>query len=337
MSEHKRICNIKLLWEKLYENNPMLSWFQSYAWNESLEKKFYAGRKIRYRKCTLVYEVMDESLIAPIVIDKANHTVEFLGERESSDYLSLIFDADIQADKLTKYLLLLQEKYAGYRIKFSRINQKSILCDVLKNAGFSCEERECVYVDTNTETESFYDSLSKSTRQNYRTAVNRMKKDGHTCEVYHSCDKLTEEKLEKFLGIYQSRRKYCDEVGIKSKLIGNLRRIVKKLIGETDMDVLSDYGTKEKVFFAEISIDGETAAFCIGNYNNDARVISVARVATEEKFYHYSPGVVMLVDTIQSVRDHVRFFDLTRGTEDYKFKLGGKIHKNYNFAWGENR
>ena len=39
----------------------------------------------------------------------------------------------------------------------------------------------------------------------------------------------------------------------------------------------------------------------------------------------------MLIEVIESIRDEINCFDLTRGVEDYKFKLGGQLHYNFIF------
>jgi CelD/BcsL family acetyltransferase involved in cellulose biosynthesis len=94
---------------------------------------------------------------------------------------------------------------------------------------------------------------------------------------------------------------------------------------------LSRYSQLCPVFLAQTFINGELAAFCEGVLCNDGQTLCIARVATKKAYYHYSPGQILFVRAIDEIKNNVRYFDLTRGDEDYKVKLGAKPHANFLF------
>lgn len=334
VKEYASIAEIEDIWNRIYSGNEDISWFQSFSWNQSLEWAF-RNRKVRYRNCTLKYIVYDGRFIVPAVVSKKENYIEFLGTKESSDYLSFIYDRSASQTELSEWVRFFLEDYAGYSIRLERINVTSRIYGTVKevvahsNGAWKEELRDCVVVPTRTDSETFVASLSKSARQNYRTALNRIRKDGLQYEVMSGFGTVSEEIAAMLLTVYRDRRADCDEANnVAGRAAGFARGVIKKALGENDIDILSDYSRKEKLFLALIRIDGELAAFCEGNLNNRQNCISIARVATKSDYYKYSPGNIMLIETIEKLKNEIEFFDLTRGIEDYKFRLGGVIHHN---------
>lgn len=334
VKEYASIAEIEDIWNRIYSGNEDISWFQSFSWNQSLEWAF-RNRKVRYRNCTLKYIVYDGRFIVPAVVSKKENYIEFLGTKESSDYLSFIYDWSASQTELSEWVRFFLEDYAGYSIRLERINVTSRIYGIVKevvahsNGAWKEELRDCVVVPTRTDSETFVASLSKSARQNYRTALNRIRKDGLQYEVTSGFGTVSEEIAAMLLTVYRDRRADCDEANnVAGRAAGFARGVIKKALGENDIDILSDYSRKEKLFLALIRIDGELAAFCEGNLNNRQNCISIARVATKSDYYKYSPGNIMLIETIEKLKNEIEFFDLTRGIEDYKFRLGGVIHHN---------
>ena len=76
-------------------------------------------------------------------------------------------------------ILYVLDKFSKYKFILDKINQSNPLANMLQDGIDSIKitemEKECVYVPTNNGSTSFYESLSKSARQNYRTAKNRLK------------------------------------------------------------------------------------------------------------------------------------------------------------------
>lgn len=331
------ISEVQEFWHTLYENNENLSFYQSYEWNSCLEKQFYTSKMLRYRGCQLVYYVFESQVILPLVIDSRNKNISLLGQKESSDYLSFIFKK--LDDNLLKAILdFLLNKYENFCLHFDKINESNILCkmlqkmETLQNFNIKSEKKECVYISLNADMNSFYQSLSKNARQNYRTAKNRLKRDNHSYQVRTTVTKIDNSQAGIYYNLYRERRDYCDK---REFFVKNFRHSAKKMIsflpGFSSIDPLTLYSVQVPVFLSSIFVDNELAAFCEGSYNNRKDTISIARIATNEVYYSYSPGQILLIETIEQLKDQIHFFDLTRGVEDYKFKLNGKKHYNYSF------
>lgn len=331
------IKEIQELWRTLYKDNDNLSFYQSYEWNSCLEKQFHASKMLRYRGCQLVYYAFDGQVILPLIIDSKNKIISLLGHKESSDYLSFIFK-NLDDNLLQKILNFLLIKYENFCLYFDKINESNILCEMLQkvktlqNCNVKSEKKECVYIPLNADMDSFYRSLSKNARQNYRTAKNRLKRDQHSYQVRTNVIKLDDLQAGTFYKLYRERRDYCDkrEIFIK-KIRHSAKKMISFIPGFSVIDPLTLYSLQVPVFLSSIFVDNELAAFCEGNYNNRKGTISIARIATNEVYYSYSPGQILLIETLEQLKDQIHFFDLTRGVEDYKFKLNGKKHYNYSF------
>lgn len=333
LTQVSHIVEIKDLWEKLYHNNKSLSWYQSYSWNSTLEKVVNGRRITKYYGYKIKYLIYENKVIIPVIQNDNKKILEMLGGRESSDYISFIYDDSISKDELTLICEQFFNNYSQYTIildKFNRFNRlTNLLLSALSQKGnVTIEKKECVCVNCSQKGDIFYNTLGKSSRQNYRTAKNRLNKDGLTYRIEMGVNLLSREKIKTFQDIYSERRLDCDSQG-KGKILRFVKRTVKMLLAERDIDGISDFSRNNVVFSSAIYINDEIAAFCEGCGNNDGKSISIARVATNKKYYKYSPGQILLIETIDKIKTKYDYFDLTRGVEDYKFKLGGVIHNNY--------
>lgn len=331
---YKKIQEVRILWSEIYAQSRYMSFYQSYSWNKILEERFHSRRFSRYMGCCLVYYVFNNKIIVPLVVNKCQKTIYILGQDEVSDYLSFVF-SDASQIELIDVIHRLLKIYDGFCFKLDKINQSNPLSIAIRNAekrfgNVVVEPKKCVYVGTKVETASFYDSLSKSMKQNYRTAKNRLKKNNlnYTVKIDFN-KKLSDDEINQFHELYVQRRSDCraDDNTIFLKKI--LKRLLYCTHLERECDVISEFSKIEPVFLATITIDNQIAAFCEGKVCNNSKVLSIARVATNRHFYEFSPGQILLIDTIEEIRSCIDYFDLTRGNEEYKFRLGGRIHYNY--------
>ena len=90
----------------------------------------------------------------------------------------------------------------------------------------------------------------KSARQNYRTAKNRLKKDGHTYQVETEVGKVNNERAQQLYELYRARRDDCDSRSNLSKTIKKtLKAIVDFVLHKTSTDLLSYYAQQAKCIF----------------------------------------------------------------------------------------
>ena len=225
----------------------------------------FTERKNNTKDVSYCNVVFDECLILPLVINQRKKEITLLGHGESSDYLSFIY-GEYNSKIFAEAILYVLNKFSQYKFILDKINQSNPLANMLQDGIDSIKiteiEKECVYVPTNNGSTSFYNSLSKSARQNYRTAKNRLKKDGHTYQVETEVGKVNNERAQQLYELYRARRDDCDSRSNLSKTIKKtLKAIVDFVLHKTSTDLLSYYAQQENVFLSEVYIDGELAAF----------------------------------------------------------------------------
>ena len=75
------------------------------------------------------------------------------------------------------------------------------------------------------------------------------------------------------------------------------------------------------------------AAFWGGLINKSGDYIIVPRLAINDKYGWYSPGIVLINETMKTLENtKIKYFDLSMGTENYKLVMGGNIYETYNFV-----
>lgn len=67
--------------------------------------------------------------------------------------------------------------------------------------------------------------------------------------------------------------------------------------------------------------------------NHAKNCLIVPRLAINDHFRRYSPGMILLNEAIKHSYDHtnIKEIDLSRGVDKYKLNMGGVIYSNYNF------
>lgn len=337
INQYRNISDISHLWIKLYRDNKALSWFQSFEWYQLVEKSFKGQKWTKFLFSEIIYFVIDEVVIIPIVKNRCRKLYYLLGEDTCSDYLSVIYDASMKESELRDCVSMFLNSCAGYCVRFDRINERTMLSHVLtvlsENISNKIVEKDCIYIPVSDKM-TFYDTLSKNARQNYRTAKNRLTKDGYTYSIECKYGAIEADKTTEMYNVYNERRENCSDT---NPIILLFRKILKKLVSslhiEKRFDLITEYNKIMPVVYSCIYIDDVLSAYYCGQYNNDGKSVSISRVATNPKFYKYSPGQILFVETIDSFTNKQEVFDLTRGQEDYKFKLGGVVHHNYMFSF----
>lgn len=97
---------------------------------------------------------------------------------------------------------------------------------------------------------------------------------------------------------------------------------------------MSQIVTSEEGFVAIVKIDGQVAAFMEGYNNVRMESLEVPRLAINDEYYFYSPGVLLVNETMKWIygQDDVSILDLCRGTEKYKTDMGGIVYSTLNYV-----
>lgn len=183
---------------------------------------------------------------------------------------------------------------------------------------------ECVKIEIKDTYEQYYNSLSKSVRQNFRTANNRLLKSSKQFSFKRLKGKdISGNILHQILYLYLRRRRSY------KKNIPRLDIIFYKYF---DLGFIS----LNELEFSEvflIYIDDRLAAFMLCLVKDEE--ILVPRLAIDDSFSFYSPGILLVISAINELSGEgkIKSLDLMQGVENYKFQMGGKVHMCYSFKF----
>ncbi|MBR2009543.1 MAG: GNAT family N-acetyltransferase, partial [Peptococcaceae bacterium] len=175
--------------------------------------------------------------------------------------------------------------------------------------------------------------LSKSTRQNIRTAINRQKRDGKllTHEMIYSIDEQTAKTLMRIRAerLPLKKKHAYDGCSFAGKVYNHIRDVFVKFFS-AEQNVIHD-SCNPWCFLVK---DGEQiAGFYWGISNNDRTVYYVILAGVEEAYEWYSPCVSHFYKYIEELYETenrtIKVFDFTRGGEQYKKDLGAEVHVSY--------
>lgn len=327
--KYSQIESIKEDWEQLYQGKDM-TYYQSYDWYLMLRSYSLKDNLLHKNIFALCRNEKGKAiLIAPLWILRRSiwwpfnrKGIYLIGREGASDYLSIIYQ-EFHDDAFDYLLHELCQKYHLHTIKFEQIKEDTALYNYILGKNIIKNHRLISVSLSLPATEDDYQKmLSKSSRQNLRTANNRLLKDGKKLEFV--LDDPNVDKKECYR-IKKSRLKKKNYEPDKKKVLKNwlLRRLTIKFpdytpfLTETETHIMSAY------------CDGKLAAFF--NYGVDSlrNNINIMTAGTNEEFARYSPGMLLMYEFIKHTIAHhpeISVIDFTRGDEHYKYALGGENH-----------
>lgn len=327
------IFQIKDAWRKL-EKGDDNTYFQTYTWYSGLLSLVLEDGWLYETRVAGVYKDDEIVLIAPLFIIK--HTfglnksgMYFWGRCGWSDYLNLIYEVFIP--QAYEFLINdLVKKYHLSRICWEQLKESTQLYTYLINSkkNTNCLSTKCVSLQIPSTEKEYLSLLSKHSRQNLRTAENRAMKDNLSLRFVfddnevnlNSCDKIRAVRLVK-----------------KNKPRNILSYIKKVIIKYTTIkynNKLPYYFDKASKIMVVYNKEIPIAFFNYGISNSNKSIVLMA-VGTDEHYERYSPGMQLIYRFIkEKISDNtINYIDFTRGTERYKYALGGKEHVIFNLRY----
>jgi len=186
---------------------------------------------------------------------------------------------------------------------------------------------DCVSVDISEGYEAWKSRLSKSSRQNQRTAYNRLKTDQLTFVSKSHMGQTSKKRLFHHLYLHRYRnfeRRNCKAISLLRPLIWLTSWI------DVCFDPWCQYITHEdSSFLTEIFIEDGMAACLCGTIVNNRLLIPY--LSYNSKYRRYDPGRILINESIRFLAENhlATDFDLYKGVEQYKFDNGGKVYSIY--------
>lgn len=321
-------------WKQL-ENGRGMTAFQTYEWNHLLIEEFFGllyNRLFAEVKCYVVTEDQKAIAILPVIIQKRNAKLKWWGRKKGtyilgdgswSDYLNFICnEPNAQAWELILNNL-------PRPLFFNSLRTDTEICQFLDDHGGVSVQRPSVFVPLMSDAAEYLASLSKSVKQNLRTAANRMNKAGLVYELRIEDGKLDASLANELICMHDERAR-----------IKNLRQQKKDLhwVSRNIRTIYREYQNKQYniIYHSMISntsgvtvivyLNGVPAGYLYGMRDCDA--VRVMHNCFKEEYRFYSPmfkgSYDFICEEINTKKHNVTQIDFTRGSEDYKFQLGGK-------------
>lgn len=333
-------------WKRLEAGSEMTS-FQSYDWSLLLLKdiKEKLLRSIFWKPVFICHFNDDGKIdmIAPLVVQSRSVNLRFysmtsgiciLGEKSYSDYLNFIYDgwSDEAADEIFGFI---HDNYGELELRFNNVPENSSLAKYI-SARFELLNRDgetAVFVKNPADADEYYKSLSKNTRQNIRTAYNRLAKSGFEYEIT-LCDTVPDKASEKVMHDIHNDR-FIKKNGLDGKF--SIKKFIWAAAHKNNEIkhncVFNALKTLDSSWLLLIRINGEIAGYLCGLKSKDTYY--VLQNSFSEKFREFSPGFLACYDLVTRFAGDgdIKYIDFTRGTEDYKYKLNGTEKSLCNFVF----
>ena len=258
-------------------------------------------------------------LIIPLSKSFFSSKYYFYGDKSGFGYLDLIYADSVSVSEINSCIKILINDLSPLVFIFNRMRKDSLFHEAIRS--FSCVKSSeiAVKIDLKGSYDDYFNLLSKNARQNFRTANNRLLKDSRVVNIFSIPGKeISNDTLSKIKNLYLDRIKsYKKNITFIDRLFYNSYDL--GFYGLSHLDF-------SEVFLLEI--DGELAAFMI--CLSDKNQIIVPRLAIDNSFSFYSPGVILAMSAIKEIinrKSDVKIIDFMQGQEKYKYQIGGYEHE----------
>ena len=323
-------------WKKLTSENTNISPFHEYEFAKKLLKSYWIPQFLHYipvwKEKPVFYAFYENEkvfLIAPLVLTFSRQGIYYksFGERFRIVYEDFIYSDSLQIEKLEYCLTMLKNKLGTIQLFFQMPGTK--LYDVLKKCGKQINSEIMCKIRLPETYEEYYHSLGGKMRSNICNINNRLKNDGcsTSLSVYYG-NEMPDEEYKQFLSLYEQSLQRKNGVS-RFKLKKDIVSFIIKFCHPYAITMNSIPSS----FCACYKINNEIAAAEGGYVDPLGQYLVVHRVAYNPKFQRYDPGHMMHINIIKYLIEETDFlvFDLSKGDEPYKFRLGADSYYQYGF------
>lgn len=264
-SVENRIDNIVDIVNELYRQNPTMTPFQR------SERYKYLDTNLGYMvktKSKVRYAIVRDADIDKVfmIIPFRNHknNIYIVGSQEGFDFVDILFDTNNDISRLTDvfiYAINGLKKY-GNTIHWDYLSSDSISVHILNE----CIQRKVCRISTSTlnyvsiklpsDYDSYFSALSKSSRQNIRTAYNRVNRDAQMEFRHYAIKDLNKDVAtglhKEYAKLYRQRQ--------KARYSKNWLRLLAKISGHYANTAFNSVDG----FCSELRINDELAACMYG-------------------------------------------------------------------------
>lgn len=333
------------------QNRSCITPFQDYFFVRNLWFNYYPYC-FSQRCIPVFFDLEDDGetkLIAPLCYC-GERGYKLFGAVNGCEYCDFIYSKEIDLENYLPPLL----DYLRNNISFDMVREDSFLYRYLINQNVVYNDRPetNVHINIPVSYSHYYGSLSSSTRQNLRTAYNRINRDKHIVrliglvgkeyvyECVMDCMKITDERTYSYRLLTKKEKNHYfnDMIDLYVKRheerynvhTSRLKSFYLKSINFSTINLKALDNSCNIMIY----IDDELAAFMGGFIDRFRKSLVIPRLSINNFFKFYSPGVILINESIlfcQKVLSLVNL-DLGRGGEKYKYVMGGESHLTHKFS-----
>lgn len=241
------------------------------------------------------------------------------------------------SDEEKAYMTSTLLNHLGHHAQLRRVLATSPLANQLRSRSeWRCTmSTNCVRIDFSDDIDGYLKTLRPSVRQNIRTAYNRMSRDGmaYELQIFDNKRPIDKQDWTEIMDLYLKRLfgKY------KQKKVSNGLKIwyTHLFYRHIKHDTRSLHYLPNS-WHAILYIGGKKAAFMSGFVSHalgKEKSIVVPRLAIDAEASFYSPGMVLVCETLRylAANTEIRTLNLSRGEEKYKYDMGGTAYPTLDF------
>lgn len=323
----RQVDDLEAVWNGL--QGPDMSYFQTFGWYRMQTSAFPADCRRFVTRFVVISKGDKPVMIAPLWIVRKTFNflnkkgVYIFGRGGWTDYLDFIYK-EFDSEAVKALFAYISEKYNQHNWFLENIREASPLYAYVKDnvEVQSQKSTKCVKLQLPESEELYNKLLSKRSRQNIRTARNRMAKNNIVPETvfsgYSAQDALDAEAMR--------------AVRVKRKVAAYAlwKRMALKVLNKLWFNGPKYFPLRDTKSSDMLSLrnGGEIMAYFNYGVNAVGTEAVMMAVGTADKYQWFSPGIVAMYDfIIKTINDKsLKTIDFTRGDEPYKYALGGTDH-----------
>lgn len=319
---------LKNQWKNL--ENEGIGIYQSYYVQKMIFKRLPIY-SIKGKYHAVYYEVVDNGktvMIAPLCRFNKTNNYSIIGLFNGLQVYDFVYNHSVPVEKINEYVIFLLRSIDFVSLSIKNMISSSLVLEAIKRVNglvLDEEQSENVSILIGNNYDEYFGKLSKHTRQNIRTAYNRIIRDNINIDFNECIDqKINRQELNELIDLYCDRHE--KRYGVYSS---KYKRFYLKYF---DFSTLCQQNYHN--YYAILKFNNTNAAFLSGLIDKNSHSIIVPRLSINDEFLKYSPGMILINETAKKISDYcdIDYLDLSKGNEKYKLSMGGKIYYTVNFS-----
>ena len=340
------LLSLKDTWTRL-ETGAGMTVFQSFEWNRLLLKEWLGWKLHDLYSEVHVYTAAEESapvMLLPVIVYRFSTETKWfgckkgiylLGQGSYSDYMDAVC-LSFDPTAFEALVSALRADFPGLPITLSSVREDSRTAAYLTARGAAREvSTVSLSVKRLSDPDEYRASLSAKTRSNLRQAERRMSKDNmdYRLEIVGPVDDpaLIKEMVD--IHVKRMLTKNTKHDGFLHVMSSYVRKAYRKYRDLHNNIIAMSMRENQKSVLVLIRLNGRLVGYDYGLREPNA--IRLLQTCFDEEYKFYSPLFRGMYDFIVGCYEDESILevDLTRGGEEYKYKLGGQEMELFDFTF----